>query len=546
MPSPVKKYFRRRNGSNGWDIIYFYTDASAVAETDSRVFVTPTQKAKIDRIATGSNTIEDGAQVNVIESIKLGTGTSEKTFTVASKVASLSKSDAQAALNVADGAQVNVIEAIKLGTGTTQKTFSISSKNATLSKADALTALNVADGAQVNVIEEIKLAGQTFTVGATELYPKTASMSASTLKSALSLNNVTNDAQVKASEKGVANGVATLDANGKLTYSQLPDVITGQLMYAGTLVLSTTSSNATGKTFDSTQSGIATVMLSSGAKSKLGSNNDAMQFSAFITNSNCVGMYLIVSYSFVGSQGSDTATVSNSTLSLGSTAVVTGTTDHSVNITTGDWLILNGTNSIGKVDNTDAVSRVAELTGDITAASLRTKLDAVGAYTPISHASSSTTYGIGTSSNYGHVKLGDSNQTGATAADGVAAPNGHTHSGYMSASKTFATSIATSSDTNELTLAHGTKYKLTAGGTSFVFTMPTDNNTDTWRAIKVNGTQQLANNVSTALDFAGAGGVSLSYSSGTITITGHSNIYVGTDQPANPLEGDIWLSDSAS
>lgn len=49
---------------------------------------------------------------------------------------------------------------------------------------------------------------------------------------------------------------------------------------------------------------------------------------------------------------------------------------------------------------------------------------------PTSHASTGTTYGVGTSSNYGHVKLGAANQNGATAADGVAAPNGHTHSQY--------------------------------------------------------------------------------------------------------------------
>ena len=38
-------------------------------------------------------------------------------------------------------------------------------------------------------------------------------------------------------------------------------------------------------------------------------------------------------------------------------------------------------------------------------------------------------------------------------------------------------SIATSSGTNQLTLAHGTKYSLTAGGKSFIFTTPSDNNT---------------------------------------------------------------------
>lgn len=64
------------------------------------------------------------------------------------------------------------------------------------------------------------------------------------------------------------------------------------------------------------------------------------------------------------------------------------------------------------------------------------------ARTPTAHASSATTYGVGTSSNYGHVKLGAANQNGATAADGVAAPNGHTHSQYVTSSGV--TSVATS------------------------------------------------------------------------------------------------------
>ena len=52
---------------------------------------------------------------------------------------------------------------------------------------------------------------------------------------------------------------------------------------------------------------------------------------------------------------------------------------------------------------------------------------------PNNHASTATTYGVATSSNYGHVKLGAANQNGATAANGVAAPNGHTHSQYLTA-----------------------------------------------------------------------------------------------------------------
>lgn len=49
-----------------------------------------------------------------------------------------------------------------------------------------------------------------------------------------------------------------------------------------------------------------------------------------------------------------------------------------------------------------------------------------------------------------------------TASEVGAATSGHTHT----------TSIATSTGTNQLTLAFGSKYSITAGGTSYIFTMP--------------------------------------------------------------------------
>ena len=44
-------------------------------------------------------------------------------------------------------------------------------------------------------------------------------------KNDVGLGNVTNDAQVKRSEMGKANGVATLDANGRLAASQMPEAV---------------------------------------------------------------------------------------------------------------------------------------------------------------------------------------------------------------------------------------------------------------------------------------------------------------------------------
>jgi len=61
-----------------------------------------------------------------------------------------------------------------------------------------------------------------------------------------------------------------------------------------------------------------------------------------------------------------------------------------------------------------------------------------------------------------------------TAAEVGAATSGHTH----------ATSIATSTGTNQISLAANTKYAISAGGTSYVFTTPAD--TNTWRGIQNN------------------------------------------------------------
>lgn len=51
-------------------------------------------------------------------------------------------------------------------------------------------------------------------------------------KSDVGLNNVTNDAQVKRTEMGANNGVATLDSDGKIPSSQLPSFVDDVLEYA--------------------------------------------------------------------------------------------------------------------------------------------------------------------------------------------------------------------------------------------------------------------------------------------------------------------------
>lgn len=51
--------------------------------------------------------------------------------------------------------------------------------------------------------------------------------------------------------------------------------------------------------------------------------------------------------------------------------------------------------------------------------------------------------------------------------------------GAATSEHTHTTTIATDNGTNQLTLAFGTKYKLTAGGTSYIFTMPANPDTNT-------------------------------------------------------------------
>ena len=104
-----------------------------------------------------------------------------------------------------------------------------------------------------------------------------------------------------------------------------------------------------------------------------------------------------------------------------------------------------------------------------------------------------------------NITSGDTKWTGTIIND-----NSHTHT----------TTIAASSGTNELTLAHGTKYAITAGGDSFVFTMPSDNNTNTWRKVQLNGTDKLGTGTGTnPLNIKAGSNMTITESNGTFTFS---------------------------
>lgn len=97
--------------------------------------------------------------------------------------------------------------------------------------------------------------------------------------------------------------------------------------------------------------------------------------------------------------------------------------------------------------------------------------------------------GTGQNANYGTITISATDTTyesKAAASGGTTLSLVTTGEKYSWNNKTYTTSIATDSGTNQLTLAFGTKYKLTAGGTSFVFTMPSNPDNDI--KVKINNT----------------------------------------------------------
>ena len=126
---------------------------------------------------------------------------------------------------------------------------------------------------------------------------------------------------------------ADLDVNGKIVADQLPDYILGQLLFGGTI------------------DGAGKVTASDSYKAKYG----------------------------------DTTVVPDASTAEGAYFIATGSgelngidyTPTTLEYTTGDWIISTGTEWV-KVDNTDAVSSVAGLTGAITASALATELTKEG------------------------------------------------------------------------------------------------------------------------------------------------------------------------
>ena len=143
-----------------------------------------------------------------------------------------------------------------------------------------------------------------------------------------------------------------------------------------------------------------------------------------------------------------------------------------------DWDVLNGENQVSNAGASLAAAgssaTIATVDGTnitVTTPSTWTGVDKTGTITKV-----------------GTVTSGEASVTSADATIGTDLTTIGTVGGvnikakigsYSSSSHTHDLSIATDSGTNALTMAANTKYKLTAGGKTFIFTTPPDGHTDT-------------------------------------------------------------------
>lgn len=122
------------------------------------------------------------------------------------------------------------------------------------------------------------------------------------------------DNKIPNSEKGAANGVATLNNSGKLSQEQIPDGLLGNVVYGGTFIPTT---------------GVCTLV-----DGKIYKKDGTEVTSLTITAENAADY---VGYYFIATADGTCA---------------------GIEFKTGDWIISNGTAGWGKIDNTDAVTGI--------------------------------------------------------------------------------------------------------------------------------------------------------------------------------------------
>lgn len=177
--------------------------------------------------------------------------------------------------------------------------------------------VNKLDGIESNVQTQLnnKLNKNTAITGATKTkitYDKNGLVTAGADLSATDIPDLS-DTYIVTTEKGANNGVATLNNSGKLTQSQIPDGLLGNVKYGGTFNASGVCTLVDGKLVDIDGTEVTSLTIAA---------NNATKYRG---------------YYFIASADGTVA---------------------SIQFKVGDWCISNGTAGWAKVDNTDAVTGV--------------------------------------------------------------------------------------------------------------------------------------------------------------------------------------------
>lgn len=145
----------------------------------------------------------------------------------------------------------------------------------------------------------------------------------------------------------------------------------------------------------------------------------------------------------------------------------------------------SSTNGKIKINGTDTTVYTHPSTTAVTAAAVKVGKDVSG-HVVLGDALGKSDVGLGNVGNFKAVStvasqgLTDTEKSNARANIGAGTSSltlGDTATTAAAGNHTHSLSMATDTGTSSITLAHGGKYKLTAGGSTYVFTMPSDNNT---------------------------------------------------------------------
>jgi hypothetical protein len=168
-------------------------------------------------------------------------------------------------------------------------------------------------------------------------------------KTDVGLGNVTNDAQIPLTQKGVADGVATLNSSGKLVTTQIPDYLVGGLKLVGTFTRLGAATNPLGLADFITGSYATndyTVSTQLDTFTGLAYGNDDYDG----VGQNYIGSYWIATENLT-LQDAGTLDEASWNTAVFDDGVVpnAGTSLQPLSVEAGDWLVITGWDNVNKV-----------------------------------------------------------------------------------------------------------------------------------------------------------------------------------------------------